>query len=162
MTISRPEAVQGATTTVHRARQITRLGDRQHSTELTLQVQASLGEDFRIDLPAEASITTLRVRGQELPVRREGSAVIIPVRPGDQEIDMEWKTPGALAFKMPTDAITLPVMASNITTTVDMPASRWLLMGQRTDARPGGAFLGALPCRHAAWLACWRRSKSRR
>lgn len=153
LAVSRPEAVQGATTTVHRARQNTRLGDRQHSTELTLQVQASLGEDFRIDLPAEAAITTLRVRGQELPVRREGSAVIIPVRPGDQQIDLEWKTPGALAFKMPTDAITLPVMASNITTTVDMPASRWLLMASGPMRGPAVRFWGlALSAALLGWL----------
>jgi hypothetical protein len=153
LTVSRPEAVQGATTTVHRARQNTRLGDRQHSTELTLQVQASLGEDFRIDLPADAAITTLRVRGQELPVRREGSAVIIPVRPGDQQIDLEWKTPSALAFKMPTDAITLPVMASNITTTVDMPASRWLLMASGPMRGPAVRFWGlALSAALLGWL----------
>jgi hypothetical protein len=153
LAVSRPEAVQGATTTVHQARQNTRLGDRQHSTELTLQVQASLGEDFRIDLPAEAAITTLRVRGQEQPVRREGSAVIIPVRPGDQQIDLEWKTPGALAFKMPTDAITLPVMASNITTTVDMPASRWLLMASGPMRGPAVRFWGlALSAALLGWL----------
>jgi hypothetical protein len=153
LAVSRPEAVQGATTTVHQARQNTRLGDRQHSTELTLQVQASLGEDFRIDLPAEAAITTLRVRGQELPVRREGSAVIIPVRPGDQQIDLEWKTPSALAFKMPTDAITLPVMASNITTTVDMPASRWLLMASGPMRGPAVRFWGlALSAALLGWL----------
>lgn len=142
MTISRPEAVQGATTTIHQARQITRLGDRQHSTQLTMQVQASLGEDFRLELPAEASISALRVRGQELPVRREGNSVILPVRPGDQEVFIDWKTPGALAFKMPTDAVTLPVMASNITTTVHMPASRWLLWASGPMRGPAVRFWG--------------------
>jgi hypothetical protein len=142
LTVSRPEAVQGATTTIHQARQITRLGDRQHSTQLTMQVQASLGEDFRLELPAEASISALRVRGQELPVRREGNSVILPVRPGDQEVFIDWKTPGALAFKMPTDAVTLPVMASNITTTVHMPASRWLLWASGPMRGPAVRFWG--------------------
>jgi hypothetical protein len=142
LTVSRPEAVQGATTTIHQARQITRLGDRQHSTQLTMQVQASLGEDFRLELPAEASISALRVRGQELPVRREGNSVILPVRPGDQEVFIDWKTPGALAFKMPTDAIKLPVMASNITTTVHMPASRWLLWASGPMRGPAVRFWG--------------------
>jgi hypothetical protein len=142
LTVSRPEAVQGATTTIHQARQVTRLGDRQHSTQLTMQVQASLGEDFRLELPAEASISALRVRGQELPVRREGNSVILPVRPGDQEVVIDWKTPGAHAFKMPTDAVTLPVMASNITTTVHMPASRWLLWASGPMRGPAVRFWG--------------------
>ena len=142
LTVSRPEAVQGATTTIHQARQVTRLGDRQHSTQLTMQVQASLGEDFRLELPAEASISSLRVRGQELPVRREGNSVILPVRPGDQEISLGWKTPGTLSLRMPTDAITLPVMASNITTTVHMPASRWLLWASGPMRGPAVRFWG--------------------
>ncbi|MBE7497703.1 MAG: hypothetical protein HS117_22390 [Verrucomicrobiaceae bacterium] len=142
LNVSRPEAVQGATTTIHQARQVTRLGDRQHSTQLTMQVQASLGEDFRLELPAEASISALRVRGQELPVRREGNSVILPVRPGDQEVFIDWKTPGALAFNMPTDAVKLPVMASNITTTVHMPASRWLLWASGPMRGPAVRFWG--------------------
>lgn len=142
LAVSRPEAVQGATTTIHQARQITRLGDRQHSTQLTMQVQASLGEDFRLELPADAVISALRVRGQELPVRREGSTVILPVRPGDQEVFIDWKTPAALAFKTPTDAVTLPVLASNITTTVHMPASRWLLWAGGPMRGPAVRFWG--------------------
>jgi len=144
LTISRPEAIQGATTTVHQARQETRLGDRQHSTELTLQVQASLGEDFRIQIPTEAEITTLRVRGQELPVRREGTAVIIPVRPGDQKIDLEWKTPGALTLRAAMDAVTLPVQASNITTNVTLPDSRWLLWAHGPMRGPAVRFWGMM------------------
>lgn len=142
LAVSRPEAVQGATTTIHQARQITRLGDRQHSTQLMMQVQASLGEDFRLELPAEAVISALRVRGQELPVRREGNFVILPVRPGDQEVFIDWKTPSALAFRMPTDAVTLPVLASNITTTVHMPASRWLLWASGPMRGPAVRFWG--------------------
>ncbi len=142
LSVSRPEAVQGATTTIHQVQQVTRLGDRQHSTQLTMQVQASLGEDFRLELPAESAISSLRVRGQELPVRREGSSVILPVRPGDQEVSLEWKTPGVLAFRMPTDAITLPVMASNITTAVHMPSSRWLLWAGGPMRGPAVRFWG--------------------
>jgi hypothetical protein len=64
------------------------------------------------------------------------------VRPGDQEVFIDWKTPGALAFKMPTDAVTLPVMASNITTTVHMPASRWLLWASGPMRGPAVRFWG--------------------
>jgi hypothetical protein len=144
LSVSRPEAVQGGTTTVHQARHTTRLGDRQHTASLTLQVQASLGEDFRIELPAEAEITTLRVRGQELPVRRESSSIIIPLRPGDQELNLSWKTPSSLGFSTRTDTVKLPVQASNITTEVTMPSSRWLLWATGPRRGPAVRFWGML------------------
>lgn len=144
LAISRPEAVQGATTTVHRARHTTRLGDRQHTTSLELQVQASLGEDFRVQLPAEAEVTTLRVRGQELPVRRDGAAVVIQLRPGDQELDLRWKTPSTLRLSTRTDPVTLPVQASNITTSVEMPVSRWLLWADGPQRGPAVRFWSLL------------------
>jgi hypothetical protein len=142
--ISRPEAVQGATTTVHQAKQVTKLGERQHNTSLTLQVQASLGDDFRITVPNDAEITTLKVRGQELPVRREGDAVIVPVRPGDQALEVNWKTPGALSFKAQTDAVKLPVFSSNITTSIQMPESRWLLWANGPMRGPAVRFWGMM------------------
>ena len=144
LTVSRPEAVQGATTTVHQARQVTKLGARQHSTSLMLQVQASLGEDFRISLPGDAEITTLKVRGQELPVRREGDAVIVPVRPGDQALELSWKTPGALSFRAQTDAVKLPVPSSNISTSVQMPEARWLLWANGPMRGPAVRFWGMM------------------
>ena len=140
LAISRPEAVQGATTTVHRARHTTRLGDRQHTTSLELQVQASLGEDFHVELPVEAEVTTLRVRGQELPVRREGAAVVVQLRPGEQQLDLSWKTPSTLRLSTRTDAVMLPVQASNITTSVEMPSSRWLLWAEGPRRGPAVRF----------------------
>ncbi len=142
--ISRPEAVQGATTTVHRARHTTRLGDRQHTTSLELQVQASLGEDFRVELPADAEVTTLRVRGQELPVRRDGAAVVVQLRPGDQQLDLSWKTPSTLRLSTRTDVVALPVQASNITTSVEMPSSRWLLWADGPRRGPAVRFWSLL------------------
>lgn len=140
--VSRPDAVQGATTTVHKARQETRLGDRQQTTELSLTVQASLGEDFAISLPEKAAITSLKVRGQELPVRREGANLIIPVRPGDQELQVAWKTPGALGLSTPSDAVALPVLASNITTSITVPSSRWVLWASGPTRGPAVRFWG--------------------
>lgn len=127
LAISRPEAIQGATTTIHRAEHATELGDRQRTSTLSLHIQASLGDDFRLTLPAEAEVTSLQLQNQELPVRLDGGQLVVQVRPGDQTLNLAWKTPGRLTTRSGTDPVLLPVPASNITTTLSVPASRWLL-----------------------------------
>ena len=127
LAISRPEAIQGATTTIHRAEHATELGDRQRTSTLSLHIQASLGDDFRLTLPTEAEVTSLRLQNQELPVRLDGGQLVVQVRPGDQTLNLAWKTPGRLTTRSGTDPVVLPVPASNITTTLTVPESRWLL-----------------------------------
>jgi hypothetical protein len=140
--ISRPEPVQGETTTVRKVTQKTNIGERQRSTSLVLDVQASLGDDFTLELPSNAEITKLAVRGQETPVRKDGAKLIIPLRPGDQKLELNWKTPEALRLKSTTDSIKLPVQAANISTSINMPASRWLLWASGPLRGPAVRFWG--------------------
>lgn len=142
LTISRPEAIQGATTTIHRAKHDTQLGDRQRTSTLDLTIQASLGDDFRITLPPEAEVTSLKLQNQELPVRLDNGQLVVQVRPGDQTLQIAWKTPGHLTTTSSTDPVTLPVLASNITTTLTLPDSRWLLWAKGPVRGPAVRFWG--------------------
>ncbi len=142
LTISRPEAIQGATTTIHRADHQSQLGERQRTSTLALSIQASLSDDFRLTLPAEAEVTSLRLQNQELPVRLDAGQLVVQVRPGDQTLNLEWKTPGRLSTRSGTDPVVLPVPASNITTTLSLPASRWLLWAEGPVRGPAVRFWG--------------------
>ncbi len=140
--VSRPEAVQGATTTIHRARQLTQLGERQRVTTLALTLQSSLSEDFRLRLPENAEVTRLRHLNRDLPVRLDNGQIVVPLRPGDQELEIAWKTPGQLAARATTDPVALPVSASNITSIVELPSSRWLLWAYGPTRGPAVRFWG--------------------
>src|SRR5262249_11777373 len=59
LAVSRPEAIAGATVTVNRATHEIFLGDRQRTSRLTLSLRCSLGEDFLVEVPAAAEITSL-------------------------------------------------------------------------------------------------------
>jgi len=125
--ITRPEPVGGATVTVHNVRHDVSLGDRQRTSTLVLQLQCSLGEDFGIELPMDASITSLSQSGALLPVRKDGTRVIVPLQPGEQAIEIHWKTATSMGFKSSVDAVHLPVDSANITTVLHVPSSRWVL-----------------------------------
>ncbi|PAW78925.1 MAG: hypothetical protein B9S32_05965 [Verrucomicrobia bacterium Tous-C9LFEB] len=127
LNINRPEAINGATVTVQNVTERVRVGERQRTTNLTLKLQCSVGEDFIIGLPAEAEVTSLTQNDKTIPVRKDGTKLVVPLRPGEQQINMEWKSNIPLGLATRTEAIQLPVESTNISTTVELPSSRWVL-----------------------------------
>lgn len=127
LTFSKPEAVSGDTITVRRVNHEISLGSRQRTSKLTLNVEASLGDDFVLELDPQAEIASLKQDEQAIPVRRDGAKLIIPVHPGSQVLNIEWRANEPLTFRARTDSVKLPVEAANITTVLQVPESRWVL-----------------------------------
>jgi hypothetical protein len=160
LTISRPEAVAGATVTVSRAAHEIRLGKRQRVSKLDLALRCSLGEDFLIDLPADADITTLTHQGKAIPVRKDGTRLIIPLRPGEQNIALEWKSSAPLGFRAEAEAVRLPVESANLSTTINVPDDRWVLWASGPRRGPAVRFWVILVCSLIAAVALGRTSWS--
>ena len=127
LAISRPAAISGATVTVNNVRDTVTLGARQRSSQLDLQLQCSLGEDFGLELPAEAEVTSLTQNGTSIPVRKDGPRVIVPLQPGEQTISVQWTTNTSLGHYASVDQVRLPVESANITSVLNVPQNRWIL-----------------------------------
>ncbi len=133
LTLSKPQAIPGATMTIRAVEHTTKLGSRQRISQLKLSLQASLGQDLIIDLDPEADVSVLKIgdarnpEGVAQPVRRDGPSVIIPVRPGEQVVELEWKRNRTLTGREVVDRLELPVESSNIETTMTVPKNRWIL-----------------------------------
>ncbi|MEM6823358.1 MAG: hypothetical protein AAF558_15630, partial [Verrucomicrobiota bacterium] len=125
--VLRPEAVSGQTTTIREANYQMQIATRHTQATLNLDLECSLGEDFRVGVPLDAEISNLRHNGTMIPVRRENESVIIPVQPGKQTIDLEWRVDRPLGTVAKMDAVTLPVESSNIASSMRVPGSRWVL-----------------------------------
>ena len=79
------------------------LGKRQRVSKLELSIRSSLGEDFLVDLPAEAEITSLTQSGRTIPVRKDGTKLIVPLQPGEQLVSVGWKINRSLGlFPLPS------------------------------------------------------------
>jgi hypothetical protein len=150
--IGRPQAVTGATVTIDRARHEITLGKRQRTSTLQLSLRSSLGEDFLIGLPAGAEPTSLISGGKKLPIRRDGANVIVPLTPGSQEINLQWRQDQPLDFQTRAGAVTLPVESANITTTIQVPDDRWVLWTDGPLRGPAVRFWGILL---GSLLAAW-------
>src|SRR5690606_28708316 len=113
---------------------------------------SSLGEDFLIEIPAEAEVTSLTLNGQAIPVRKDGHKVMTPLRPGEQTLSLGWKTDLPLGWKAEADAVRLPVESANIETTFTVPDNRWVLATRGPLRGPAVRFWTILVC---SLLAAW-------
>jgi len=150
--ISRPEAVAGATVTVGRANHEVTLGKRQRSSSLALALRCSLGEDYLIALPADAQATSLTNNGKSIPIRKDGVRVIVPLKPGEQEVALQWKRDLPLDFLASAGDVSLPGESANITTAIQVPDDRWVLWTDGPLRGPAVRFWGILL---GSWIAAW-------
>jgi hypothetical protein len=146
LTISRPEAINGATVTVHKVTHSITLGSRQRTSQLDLQLQCSLGEDFGIELPAEADITSLTQDGASVPVRKEGLRLIVPLQPGEHAVSVQWTTNTSLGIYTSADQVRLPIESANITTSLTTPENRWILWTNGPRRGPAVQFWVIIIC----------------
>jgi hypothetical protein len=151
--ISRPDAIPGATVTVEKSVHTVTLGMRQVTSSLNLGLRCSLGEDFSIALPSYAEVSSLTLNGAAIPVRMDSRNLIVPLRPGEQSVQVEWKSNAPLGVRSRVEQVKLPVGSANISTVINIPDSRWVLWADGPLRGPAVRFWVVLACSLiAAWL----------
>jgi hypothetical protein len=156
--ISRPEAVPGETVTVDRVSHEVSLGQRQRVSRLDLSIRASLGEDFLIRLSEGAEITSLTHSGASIPVRNVEGKIVVPLRPGTQDVSVGWKVDLPLEMSASVGEVLLPVKSANINTTLRIPEDRWILWAHGPLRGPAVQFWTILAC---SLIAAWALSRVR-
>lgn len=160
LSISRPEALAGATITVNSGTHSITLGKRQRVSKLDLSLLCSVGEDFLIDLPAEAEITSLTLGDKPVPARKTGTKLIVPLRPGEQAISVSWRINTPLGVRSSAEEMRLPVESANIQTIIEVPENRWVLWANGPRRGPAVRFWGILICSLLAAVALGRLTAS--
>lgn len=146
LAFSRPEAVTGATTTIRQAIHNVSLGSRQRTSSLNLRVECTLGDDLALGLDSDAEVSSLRHNGNGIPVRKDAGKIIVPVKPGEQTIDVEWKTPKHLGFRAAAHTVVPPVESANVDVTMQVPDDRWILWAHGPLLGPAVRFWTVLIC----------------
>lgn len=146
LAFARPEGITGETTTVQDVQHDVTVGDRQQTSQLTLSVICSLGEDFRINLGPTAEITTLTRDGLPIPARLDQGGLIVPLSPGTQKVQVAWRTLQPIGTTVRAGQVTLAADAANTTTTMMMPENRWILWAHGPLRGPAVRFWTILVC----------------
>lgn len=125
--VRRPEGVGGATLTIDAATILVTPGLRSRDAALTLDLRSTQGSRHTVVLPEGVELRAVRVDGREQPIRAEGREVSLPIRPGSQEVRLEWRSDERMSWRMAIPEVALGAPAVNLTARIDMPEDRWIL-----------------------------------
>jgi hypothetical protein len=126
--ITKPEGVAGATVTIQSSKLQLKPGIRATEAVLGLLILASHGGSHTILLPESAGLTGLTLDEDVLPAHQEGRQVQVPLRPGMNEIKLEWRQPGGFGLLYRSPEIDLGSPGVNADLTISVPYGRWLLV----------------------------------
>lgn len=128
--ITRPKGVPGQTITIDRSHLEVRPGQRSTDATLTLSLRSSQGGQHTITLPEDTLLQNVRINGTLQPIRQEGRLVPLPIKPGHQEIVLQWQHGKGLPVVYKTPIVDLGIASVNCNIDLKLPRNRWpLFMG---------------------------------
>jgi hypothetical protein len=127
LTARRPHGVGGATLTIDRADLVLSPGLRSRDATLEIALRSTQGGRHTITLPEGAELRAARIDGVEQPLRAEGREVSLPIRPGGQTAQLEWRSSDAISWRIATPDVALGAPAVNLSMQVAVPMNRWVL-----------------------------------
>ena len=127
LTFGRPEAVQGATSTIDDAKLELRPGRRVLEATLTFELRSSQGGEQSVTIPADGQVVSFTIDGIDLPLQNEDGKLTFSTEPGSHTVGLQWrqdKPPGVL---LRAPEVSVSSAGANVLTTMSVPDNKWLL-----------------------------------
>jgi hypothetical protein len=125
--VARPEAIAGATFAFESVRQTLTPGRRSTDVILQLDYRSTQGGRHEIRLPEGARVREVLADGQPLVLRDQDGRLELPLLPGTHTLQIDWQVERGYSVATRPGTVALAAPASNVTTTIALPPSRWLL-----------------------------------
>ena len=130
LSVTRPVGVEGPTLTIDSSRLQVEPGLRATEARLELSIRSSRGGQHRIRLPAEAVLGEITIDGVVQPMRQEEGEIALPIRPGRQEVVVQWREPRGIGdhFVYRAPVVDLGMPSVNHQVEITPSAGRWILL----------------------------------
>ena len=138
--VTRPKAIPGQVVTIDDAKLTCIPGRRFNKVDLSLNIRASQGGQHRIILPDGSKLQQVKIMGSEQPLKKMGSEVIIPIRPGTQNIDVIWHQGAGSSILIKAPRVNIGKDAVNTDVIFKMPENRWILFAAGPRLGPAVLF----------------------
>lgn len=142
--VTRPEPAAGRTLAIDSATQDLAVGKRSTTTHLELAYRSTQGGRHVIALPAEARVTSVALDGVAVQLRPEKGELPLSLLPGTHAVSIEWILPRGASLRTEAAAVDLRAPASNLRTTLELPADRWPLAAFGRGVGPAVLYWGEL------------------
>jgi hypothetical protein len=139
--VRRPAGVEGATATIDASELAMKPGLRVTDTTLSVTLRSSRGGQHAITLPEDGVLQRVAIDGAVQPIRQEGRAVSVPLKPGTQRVELSWREPnGARQLVYRGSAVDLGMPSVNADVRMAPSAGRWTLSAGGTRLGPAVLF----------------------
>jgi hypothetical protein len=145
LAVLRPEGVPGQTRTIDTSELWISPGLRATDGSLKMTVRSSRGAQHTLTLPEGAELLSVTIDGTAQPVRQEGRAVVLPINPGPQQVELRWRQPDGIGARFRAPAVDLGAPSVNAHLRIGMPPSRWILFAGGPRLGPAVLFWSLLP-----------------
>lgn len=142
--MDRPEAAAGTTLAIDNVNLRTVSGNRQQDSTLTLALRATQGGQHVIQLPAAVELTSVRLDGNLLNSKLRDGLLSIPVRPGAQQLAIEFRQDLTPQTRTELPVVDLRAPLSNIHQSQAPAERRWVLWTSGPALGPAVRFWGML------------------
>ena len=144
LAISRPQPASGQTLTLDNTRLKIKPGKRRTDATLELNIRSSKGLLQTLQLPEQAVLQSVMIDGRLQPIRLEGSNLALPVRPGSQNMVINWQQNDALSGYFISPAVAMGLPSINHSITIQLGSDRWVLFTWGPRIGPAVLFWGML------------------
>lgn len=142
--ITRPQAVTGATVTIDKSELQIKPGKRSQEVELFVNIRSSKGGQHTITLPEQAVLQSVLIDGVSQPIRQKDTTVTVPLRPGQQHIQLNWNETKPQSSLLRTPSVNLGIASVNSHIKVISGHDRWVLLTFGPKFGPAALIWGVL------------------
>ncbi len=122
-----PLGVEGVTLTVEASHLTWKPGQRATDGTLIASFRSSQGRQHAITVPEGAQVESVKLNGSSQPIHQEAQLVTFPVQPGQDTIEVAWRTPQGIQTWFTTPTVDLGVESVNAQVTLSIPSNRWVV-----------------------------------
>ncbi len=124
---TRPAAVAGNTLVFDRVQIDDQLGKHQRTVVLTATARNTLGQEHEILLPADATLRSLQVDGEQHYLTPRDGKLSLSLNPGEHTLRMELTRPEGIGPTVSGSVFDLNADSANLRRQLQLPANRWIL-----------------------------------
>jgi hypothetical protein len=142
--VSHPIGAKGSSLTLDRADLSLQPTSRATDSALSLHLRSSQGGQQALHLPAGTTVNSLSIDGNPVTPRLENGELVLPLHPGEQQVQLTLHNSEGLRLLQQTPALDLGLPGVNANITVQLPENRWVLLVGGPRQGPAVLFWGLL------------------
>jgi hypothetical protein len=141
--VTRPAGVQGNTRTIDQSQLVLTPGESLTRAQLKFNLRSSLGGQHTLHIPADSELMSLSIDGTAIPARMSDGAITLPINPGSQNIELEWREPrGIHSGLFSSSSVNLGTESVNSKLSIKPGQQRWVLFAGGPKLGPAVLFWG--------------------